>query len=95
VLRADGGIGVITGWKGVPGVKAMYNLEVAHDHTFTVGIGQWVVHNTCRPDKLRSALNNVGRTDQEGQDPHHIIPYKLEDHPLIQAAGSRFDINAE
>ncbi len=23
----------------------MYNLEVAHDHTFTVGTGQWVVHN--------------------------------------------------
>jgi len=23
----------------------MYNLEVAQDHTFTVGTGQWVVHN--------------------------------------------------
>lgn len=23
----------------------MYNLEVAQDHTFTVGQGQWVVHN--------------------------------------------------
>ncbi len=23
----------------------MYNLEVARDHTFTVGVGEWVVHN--------------------------------------------------
>ena len=22
------------------------NLEVAHDHTFTVGMGEWVVHNS-------------------------------------------------
>jgi len=36
---------MIVGWKVVLGVKAMYNLEVAQDHTFTVGVGQWVVHN--------------------------------------------------
>ncbi len=45
VLRADGRVGVVTGWKVVPGTKTMYNLEVAQDHTFTVGAGQWVVHN--------------------------------------------------
>ncbi len=45
VLRADGQIGVVTGWKVVPGAQVMYNLEVAQDHTFTVGTGQWVVHN--------------------------------------------------
>ena len=47
VLQADGQIGVITGRKVVPGTKVMYNLEVAQDHTFTVGDGQWVVHNSC------------------------------------------------
>jgi len=47
VLRANGTYGVVTGWKSVPGVRVMYNLEVAQDHTFTVGMGQWVVHNTC------------------------------------------------
>jgi len=31
----------------VPGTMTMYNLEVTNDHTFTVGTGQWVVHNTC------------------------------------------------
>ena len=45
VLRADGTYGVVTGWRIVPGTKVMYNLEVAQDHTFTVGDGQWVVHN--------------------------------------------------
>ncbi len=45
VLRADGTVGVVTGWKVVSGTKVMYNLTVAQDHTFTVGVGQWVVHN--------------------------------------------------
>jgi hypothetical protein len=47
VVEAGGQIGVITGWKVVPGIQTMYNLEVAQDHTFTVGAGQWVVHNDC------------------------------------------------
>jgi DNA polymerase/3'-5' exonuclease PolX len=45
LLRANGRFGVVTGWKMVPGTQTMYNLEVAQDHTFTVGDGQWVVHN--------------------------------------------------
>ncbi len=45
LIEADGHVGVVTGWKVVPGTKVMYNLEVAQDHTFTVGDGQWVVHN--------------------------------------------------
>ena len=47
VLRADGRVGVVTGWQVVLGTKVMYNLEVAQDHTFVVGVGQWVVHNDC------------------------------------------------
>lgn len=56
VLRADGRYGVITGYKLVPGAKVMYNLEVAQDHTFTVGVGQFVVHNsdTCGIDEQSS-----------------------------------------
>jgi hypothetical protein len=49
VLRADGSYGEVTGWKVVPGVQTMYNLEVAQDHTYTVGSGQWVVHNCAQP----------------------------------------------
>ncbi len=51
VLRADGTYGVVTSWKVVPGTQVMYNLEVAQDHTFTVGDGQWVVHNRCGSGK--------------------------------------------
>src|SRR5579884_1329485 len=56
VLQADGQWGIITGWKIVPGSMTMYNLEVAQDHTFTVGSGGWVVHN-CGGDseKIYSA----------------------------------------
>ena len=40
----------------MPGVKTMYNLEVAHDHTFVVGVGMWVVHN-CGGGFDRSVRN--------------------------------------
>ncbi len=50
IERADGTLGTVTAWKLVPGVKTMYNLEVAQDHTFTVGAGQWIVHNCAAGD---------------------------------------------
>jgi len=60
ILRADGRVGVVTGWKVVPGTKVMYNLEVAQDHTFTVGTGQWVVHNCASgPSVEQQRLNHV------------------------------------
>ena len=43
--EADGSIGVVSRWKVVAGAKDMYNLEVEKDHTFTVGQGQYIVHN--------------------------------------------------
>jgi hypothetical protein len=45
IVRADGRVGMVTEWRMVPGSAVMYNLEVAQVHTFTVGSGQWVVHN--------------------------------------------------
>ena len=96
ILRADGSFGVITGRKTVHATKVMYNLEVAQDHTFVVGDGQWVVHNKCDPGILRRNLNRAGRTVQQGQEAHHIIPCSLENHPLVQdATKGGFDINAE
>jgi RHS repeat-associated protein len=97
VLRADGRVGVVTGWKVVPGTKTMYNLEVAQDHTFTVGSGQWVVHNKCSSSdykKLRTNLANDTRPVLSGQNPHHVIPCVLRGHNLILASGGLFDINA-
>ena len=97
VLRADGSVGVVTGWGIVHGTKVMYNLEVAQDHTFTVGSGQWVVHNKCGPEdyqQLRDNLAAAGRPVESGQQPHHVIPCVLENHGLIRATDGLFDKNA-
>jgi len=65
VVRADGRIGLITRWTSVPGVKMMYNLEVAQNHTFTVGDGQWVVHNCGEMgDHSLSASDNASPNDR-------------------------------
>ena len=68
ILRADGRVGVVTGWKVVAGTKVMYNLEVAQDHTFTVGAGMWVVHNSdmCGGDQTleEGHLAIIARTEQ-------------------------------
>ena len=45
VINANGGVGMITRLKVVAGAMIMYNLEIAQDHTFTVGDGKWIVHN--------------------------------------------------
>ncbi len=90
VLRADGSVGVITRERAVHGTKVMYNLEVAQDHTFTVGDGQWVVHNRCSPTDLGNRMGG----QINGKNPHHIIPCALEDHALIRATQGKFDINA-
>ena len=72
VVRASGGVGVITGWKLVPGVMTMYNLEVAQDHTFTVGAGQWVVHNCA--SSPRQPFDIVKYGDKvPGYENHHGI----------------------
>lgn len=44
----------------------MYNLEVAQDHTFTVGQGQWVVHNSCSPGG-----SGQGFATQDLRDDHY------------------------
>jgi RHS repeat-associated protein len=68
ILRADGRVGIVTGWKVVPGARTMYNLEVAHDHTFAVGSGQWVVHNLCGPTIPDNAAKHIF-SNSEGHMP--------------------------
>ncbi len=94
ILRADGRIGVIIGRKMVAGTRVMYNLEIAQDHTFTVGDGQWVVHNDCG-GQLRENMINAGRIfNPEEQVAHHIIPCQLQHHPLVEKAiEGGFDMN--
>ena len=90
ILRADGRVGVVTGWKVVPGSEVMYNLEVAQDHTFTVGDGQWVVHNRCDPQDytdLRNSLRQAGRVPQNvDTQAHHLVPCGYQQDPLVAKA---------
>jgi hypothetical protein len=81
VLRADGTYGVVTGWKVVPGTQVMYNLEVAQDHTFTVGTEQWVVHNHCGP-----GANGEGFANQN-QLNNHFTQHNPEFNPPFADAG--------
>jgi hypothetical protein len=98
ILRADGSVGVVTQVKLVHKTQTMYNLEVAHDHTFVVGSGQWVVHNECNSHDLRKAMEQAGTQFENGQDAHHVIPCSEASHDLIQATRGRvageFDPNA-
>ncbi len=81
VRRADGQWGVVTGWKVVAGTQVMYNLEVAQDHTFTVGVGEWVVHN-CGGD-----LPNGWEKLDYGADNNPAI----SDFTHIDEAGNRLE----
>ncbi len=61
VLEADGSYGVVAKLAVVPGAQWMYNLTVSQDHTYTVGLEQWIVHNTSCPQLAQQAqqtLNN-------------------------------------
>jgi len=66
----------------------MYNLEVAQDHTFTVGDGQWVVHN-C------TGKNTVYRVLRENEDTTNGIvvkdptatEYSIYDHVRFGSQG--------
>ncbi|MHB8598471.1 MAG: RHS repeat-associated core domain-containing protein [Ktedonobacteraceae bacterium] len=91
VLRADGNVGVVTGWKVVPGTKAMYNLTVAQDHTFTVGVGQWVVHNTAGLSGDCGGTGGDGsgmsRSISDTSDLDTSLPQQLQDDGVIQSGG--------
>ena len=62
--------------------EAMYNLTVDTAHTYFIGDGQWLVHNSC------------GSGAQ--WDLHHLIPKSLKNHPLlIWAERGGWKINAD
>ena len=82
VLRANGIYGVVTGWKLVPGTQVMYNLEVAQDHTFTVGTEQWIVHNSSCPVK---DLNPLHSPETSGVRPDLE---KLSDQELLDSVNN-------
>jgi hypothetical protein len=51
VIMLDGSVGTVVAVTVTPGIGIRYNLSVKDLHTFAVGQGQWVVHNTnCGQD---------------------------------------------
>lgn len=78
LLRADGRIGIVTAWALVPGVQTIYNLEVAQDHTFTVGSGAWVVHN-CTPNRFSAGINNLLTSSDLGEQQEAMIAKLAQD----------------
>jgi len=104
VLQADGVYGVVTDWKVIAGTEVMYNLEVAQDHTFTVGVGQWVVHNSsggeCGPTEDNSSLqgqetNPVGSLKKLSDNfvrQNGMDAHAIKDEVLQGESGAAYDI---
>ena len=101
VLKADGSRGVVVAVRVVHTTAVMYNLTVAIDHTFTVGDGQWIVHNVCIFGALTGTYRGVARTLRNfglsgDYQSHHIFQdammrvlpgYSYGDAPAIALLG--------
>jgi hypothetical protein len=91
VLRADGTTAVVADLQVVPGAGTMYDLEVSHIHTFEVGLGHWVVHNSRGPCKSSILDANLGGKVGDGLQAHHIIPCECQYMDVVVKSG--LDIN--
>lgn len=87
VLEANGQYGLVDKLTLIPGSMWMYNLTVAQDHTYVVGLDQWIVHNCPNsgywPGKYQSTTATV--TNLSKSDPG--VPKALMEHaPGVAAA---------
>jgi len=64
VQRANGTTGIVAAIEFSHDSQLMYNLTVATAHTYFVGDGQWLVHNTCG---LRSLISRDSRLVKEAE----------------------------
>ena len=84
IVEAGGRVGEVTGWENVSGAQTMYNLEVTQDHTYVVGDGQWVVHNSCINGKpLEEIWHEGSRGSSEESAMEHFS--KHGDDPGVNA----------
>ncbi|HEU5376518.1 MAG TPA: polymorphic toxin-type HINT domain-containing protein [Ktedonobacteraceae bacterium] len=79
ILRADGSVGVVSNITVVPGSQVMYNLTVAHDHTYVVGTGQWIVHNTNCGNFAQAAVDWL-KSPAGANKLNHIFYNNEHDH---------------
>jgi len=61
ILSLTGDIGVVESVTFDTRDQVMYNLTVDSVHTFAVGDGAWVVHNTCHPVIDETLTNTKGK----------------------------------
>lgn len=59
IRRADGEFGTVEAIEFAATPQVMYNMTVADAHTYTVGDGEWVVHNSCWTSNVRRGLSPV------------------------------------
>ncbi len=72
VRKADGGWGVVRAVRVEQRAQRMYNLTVEKAHTFFVGEGRWLVHNSCNP--LAKSLDAAGKPRPiPHAAAHHIV----------------------
>ena len=87
--HADGSVGRVQAIAFAATPQVMYNMTVADAHTYTVGDGEWVVHNSCSK-ALRKSLDEANAlpywTNRFEWRAHHVIPGKLENHAFVQQA---------
>lgn len=58
-MTLGGGTGSVVWVHALPGQAERYNLTVAHDHTYAVGTGLWVVHIPAASLGLQISFNQV------------------------------------
>lgn len=81
VRQADGDYEVVWLQWNIHKTQEMYNLTVDTAHTFFVGDGQWLVHNTCSSTALS---RNLGGEAFDELQAHHLIPCEHACHPFVQ-----------
>ncbi len=68
ISRADGEDGTVKAVEFAATPQVMYNMTVADAHTYTVGDGEWVVHNSCnwlRGGKSTDRIGNILAEDAQ------------------------------
>ena len=83
VRESNGSYGIVAMLVVVPGTMWMYNLTVAQDHTYAVGLDQCIVHN-C-PDTGNSGSN--GRVGERGTKFVHPNAQSAYNYAMEQIGG--------
>jgi RHS repeat-associated protein len=79
IVRAAGGSAVVVALRVVPGAGPMWDLTVSQMHTFTVGTGEYVVHN-CGVTPEQQVDDAIKRARSDPNKEHHIFDNPTHEH---------------